>query len=57
MARSLTEDIEHELVTLSLVIVAKAIQYGGQGMSALVLGRCNTKVRVLIVRPNQWLGM
>ena len=57
MARSLTEDIEHELVTLSLVIVAKAIQYGGQGMSALVLGRCKTKVRVLIVRPNQWLGM
>jgi len=57
VARSLTEDIEHELVTLSLVIVGKAVQYGGQGMSALVLGRYNTKVRVLIVRPNQWLGM
>lgn len=53
MARSSTEDTEHELVTLSLVIVCKAVQYGGRGMSAIVLGRynINTEVRALIVRP------
>lgn len=58
MARSSTEDTEHELVTLSLVIVCKAVQYGGRGMSAIVLGRynINTEVRALIVRPNQCLG-
>ena len=50
MARSLREDIEHELVTLGLVIAGKAVQCGGQGKSALVLGGCNTKVRALIVR-------